>query len=107
MQGPAFLALMPLVVTAQFLALDVATLPITTLLMPLTPMMVFTFATVTTAPVLITDGSLTFVIVTVDCAATGGCSTATGTVGTITYDNDYIYVCIATDTWKRVAISTW
>ena len=32
---------------------------------------------------------------------------ATGTVGTITYDNDYIYVCIATDTWKRVAISTW
>jgi hypothetical protein len=32
---------------------------------------------------------------------------STGTVGTITYDNDYIYVCIATDTWKRVAISTW
>jgi hypothetical protein len=34
-------------------------------------------------------------------------ATATGTVGTITYDNDYIYICIATDTWKRVAISTW
>jgi len=32
---------------------------------------------------------------------------ATGTVGTITYDNDYIYVCIAANTWKRVAISTW
>jgi hypothetical protein len=34
-------------------------------------------------------------------------ATATGTVGTITYDTDYIYICIATDTWKRVAISTW
>jgi hypothetical protein len=34
-------------------------------------------------------------------------ASATGTVGTITYDNDYIYICIATDTWKRVAISTW
>ena len=32
---------------------------------------------------------------------------ATGTVGTITYDTDYIYICTATDTWKRVAISTW
>jgi len=34
-------------------------------------------------------------------------ATATGTVGTITYDNDYIYICIATDTWKRVGIATW
>jgi hypothetical protein len=34
-------------------------------------------------------------------------ATATGTVGTITYDNDYIYICIATNTWKRVGIATW
>ena len=34
-------------------------------------------------------------------------ATATGTTGTITWDSDYIYVCIATDTWKRVAITTW
>jgi hypothetical protein len=34
-------------------------------------------------------------------------ASATGTVGTITYDADYIYICTATDTWKRVAISTW
>lgn len=32
---------------------------------------------------------------------------ATGTAGTITWDADYIYVCTATDTWKRVAIATW
>ena len=31
----------------------------------------------------------------------------TGTTGTIKYDSNYIYVCVATNTWKRVAISTW
>jgi collagen type VII alpha len=31
----------------------------------------------------------------------------TGTEGTITWDADYIYICTATNTWKRVAISTW
>ena len=34
-------------------------------------------------------------------------ATATGTTGTIVYDANYIYVCVATNTWKRVAISTW
>jgi hypothetical protein len=34
-------------------------------------------------------------------------ASATGTVGTITYDTDYIYICVATDTWKRVGIATW
>jgi hypothetical protein len=32
---------------------------------------------------------------------------ATGTTGTIAWDANYIYVCTATDTWKRVAIATW
>jgi len=31
----------------------------------------------------------------------------TGTLGEIRIDGDYIYVCTATDTWKRVAIATW
>lgn len=31
----------------------------------------------------------------------------TGTAGNIAYDADYIYICTATDTWKRVAIATW
>lgn len=31
----------------------------------------------------------------------------TGTTGEIRYTSDYIYVCVATDTWKRVALSTW
>lgn len=34
-------------------------------------------------------------------------ATATGTEGDIVWDADYIYVCVATDTWKRVAITTW
>src|SRR5436190_265823 len=32
---------------------------------------------------------------------------AAGTAGTITWDASFIYVCTATNTWKRVAISTW
>ena len=34
-------------------------------------------------------------------------ATDAGVKGDICHDNDYIYVCIATNTWKRVAISTW
>lgn len=49
-------------------------------------------------------------------AVTGviGCSSsapasasATGVAGTITWDASYVYVCTATNTWKRVGISTW
>ena len=31
----------------------------------------------------------------------------TGTVGEIRFTADYIYVCTATNTWKRAALSTW
>lgn len=34
-------------------------------------------------------------------------ATATGTAGEIAWDADYIYVCVATNTWKRSAIATW
>ena len=34
-------------------------------------------------------------------------ATATGAVGEIRWDANYIYVCTATNTWKRTAISTW
>ncbi len=39
--------------------------------------------------------------------STPASASATGTAGTITWDSSYIYVCTATDTWKRVAIATW
>ena len=34
-------------------------------------------------------------------------STATGTLGEIRYTSDFIYVCIATNTWRRTALTTW
>jgi hypothetical protein len=32
---------------------------------------------------------------------------STGVAGTIAWDGDYVYVCVATDTWKRANLSTW
>ena len=34
-------------------------------------------------------------------------ASAPGTKGQTVITTDYIYVCVATDTWKRVALSTW
>lgn len=34
-------------------------------------------------------------------------ATATGVQGQITRDANFIYICTATNTWKRVAITTW
>jgi hypothetical protein len=34
-------------------------------------------------------------------------STSAGTVGQVAWDAEYFYVCVATDTWKRTALSTW
>ena len=40
-------------------------------------------------------------------AKTPASASATGNAGDICWDADYIYVCTATDTWKRVAIASW
>lgn len=32
---------------------------------------------------------------------------SSGTAGTVTWDEDYLYVCVATDTWKRTGLTTW
>ena len=34
-------------------------------------------------------------------------SSDTGNAGDICWDSNYIYICVSTNTWKRVAISTW
>jgi hypothetical protein len=34
-------------------------------------------------------------------------SSATGVAGQIAWDSNYVYVCIATNTWKRSPIGTW
>ena len=43
----------------------------------------------------------------IDTSQTPASSSASGTKGEIAYDTDYIYVCVATNTWKRVALSTF
>ena len=59
---------------------------------------------------LFTDGTAgpaantAFVITT---STTPASASATGVAGTIAWDTSYIYVCTATDTWKRVAVATW
>ena len=40
-------------------------------------------------------------------AKTPASATATGTAGEICWDADYIYVCVATNSWKRTAIAAW
>jgi hypothetical protein len=45
--------------------------------------------------------------VRVRTARTPASAAAAGNAGDICWDADYIYVCTATNTWKRAAISTW
>jgi hypothetical protein len=40
-------------------------------------------------------------------ARTPASATATGNAGDVCWDADYIYICTATNTWKRAAIITW
>lgn len=50
---------------------------------------------------------LTVIGDTILATKTPASASATGTTGQIAWDADYIYICTATNTWKRVAISTW
>jgi len=34
-------------------------------------------------------------------------ATAQGVTGSIVWDADYVYICTATNQWKRTAIATW
>lgn len=34
-------------------------------------------------------------------------ASSAGKAGTVAYDSDYLYVCVALDTWKRVLLETW
>lgn len=40
-------------------------------------------------------------------AVTPASAAASGTAGSVVWDASYIYVCTATNTWKRAAIATW
>lgn len=34
-------------------------------------------------------------------------TSSNGLAGTIKFDSSYVYVCIANNTWKRAALSSW
>jgi hypothetical protein len=40
-------------------------------------------------------------------AAVPATATSTGRKGAVAFDANYFYVCVATNTWKRTALSTW
>lgn len=40
-------------------------------------------------------------------ARTVATATSTGNAGDIAWDSSYVYVCVATNTWKRAALTTW
>lgn len=40
-------------------------------------------------------------------AKTPASAGATGLAGQICWDTNYLYICVATNTWKRIALSTW
>ena len=48
------------------------------------------------------DGS-----VMIPVSQTPASAAATCTTGTVAWDSSYVYVCTATNTWKRAAIATW
>ena len=50
--------------------------------------------------------SITLTSLTVTATAPAS-AVDTGTTGMIATDTNYIYICTATDTWKRAAITTW
>lgn len=59
--------------------------------------------TASAAPLVLNTGER----VIIPTAHTPASASATGTTGTIAWDTSYIYICTATDTWKRAALSTW
>jgi hypothetical protein len=63
----------------------------------------------TTAPVISGTGKLHMAADTfrLDTARTPASATAAGNAGEICWANGFIYVCVATNTWKRAALSTW
>lgn len=68
-------------------------------------------STATAGQIYIADGSgsgdwTTPALSDIDVAAPASAASS-GTAGQIAYDTGYIYICTATDTWKRVAIATW
>jgi hypothetical protein len=56
---------------------------------------------------ILSTGTVAASFLATDPSGAPASSSAAGILGQIVADANYIYVCTATDTWKRVAIATW
>lgn len=67
------------------------------------------FVNLSTADLWVGDGDDNLQIGTARLSnnSTPASATANGTAGDICWDTDAIYVCTATNTWKRAPLSTW
>lgn len=64
-------------------------------------------ATATTASACSGNSATATVATRVSNTAAPSTASDTGTAGEVRYDSGFIYVCVATDTWVRAALSTW
>jgi len=55
----------------------------------------------------LTTSSPTFAGIKISQSYTPSTASESCTKGNITYDNNYIYVCVATNTWKRAGLNSW
>ncbi len=55
-------------------------------------------------PTAVDNLGLSDAVIAVTAPLTAG---AAGVAGTIAFDTGFVYVCVATNTWKRAALTTW
>jgi hypothetical protein len=72
-----------------------------------TPAITLTLGAITPTSVTTSDLDVNSDSIRVRTAKTPASASATGTQGQIAWDANYLYVCTATNTWKRSAITTW
>lgn len=64
----------------------------------------------TAAPLAFVGSTYTFTTadhIVLQQSKTPASASATGTTGSLAWDSNFLYVAVATNTWKRVAIATW
>lgn len=65
------------------------------------------FVTDATERYRVSNTAVTLAVPLIIPTSTPASAGAAGVTGQIAWDADFIYVCVATNTWKRVAIATW
>jgi hypothetical protein len=70
----------------------------------------FSNATINTGSITnvsISNATLSNASITLANVAAPATAANSGTIGTVVFDSDYVYVCVATNTWKRANLNSW